>query len=176
MPKIKTNCYFAAYFQTMTNNDNQNFTFRVENKNRATKCYVLYIMAVVLLVAAGFYFISQDVVWPLFLLIAVAVLLFMFVSKLKPSYFEFVAYPDYFKVNYYVITSVMRDYQSIEVAIDSFRGYRIEKAMHGLKKTLTISTLTQFGIADYPSISISALSEAEIARLSIVMKDLLKEA
>ena len=75
-------------------------------------------------------------------------------------------------IKYYPIITIMKkDYDSIEFSQKALVNFRIEKAM-GFKD-LEIAIRTKRGIAEYPLISLSALSKVEIEQISDALKEII---
>lgn len=76
-------------------------------------------------------------------------------------------------IKYYPIISIFKkDYGSIEFAQKSLVNFQIEKAM-GFAD-LQIAIRTKRGIAEYPSISMAALSKAEIEQISSALLGIIR--
>jgi hypothetical protein len=75
-------------------------------------------------------------------------------------------------IKYYPIITIMKkEYESIEFAQKALVNFRIERAM-GFKD-LEIAIRTKRGIAEYPQISLSALSKVEIEQISNALKEII---
>jgi len=75
-------------------------------------------------------------------------------------------------IKYYPIISILKkEYESIEFSHKSLAGFQIEKAM-GFAD-LQIAIKTKRGIAEYPSISLAALSEEEIEQIRVALTAIL---
>ena len=75
-------------------------------------------------------------------------------------------------IRYYPIISIFKKgYQSIEFSHKMLVGFQIEKAL-GFSD-LTIAIKTKRGIAEYPSISLAALSKGEIEQIRTALSDIL---
>lgn len=76
-------------------------------------------------------------------------------------------------IRYYPIISIMKkEYESIEFTHQNLLNFQIEKAM-GFAD-LTIAIKTKRGIAEYPSISLAAMSKAEIAQISAAINEIMR--
>jgi hypothetical protein len=76
-------------------------------------------------------------------------------------------------IRYYPIISIMKkEYESIEFTHQNLLNFQIEKAM-GFAD-LTIAIKTKRGIAEYPSISLAAMSKAEIAQISAALNEIMR--
>jgi len=74
-------------------------------------------------------------------------------------------------IRYYPVISILKkDYESIEFAQSALVNFQIEKAM-GFAD-LTIAIRTKRGIAEYPSISLAAMSKGEIEQISLALSEI----
>jgi len=75
-------------------------------------------------------------------------------------------------IKYYPIISIMKkEYESIEFLHKSLVGFKVERAM-GFAD-LQIAIKTKRGIAEYPSISLAALSKTEIEQIKSALSTIL---
>lgn len=76
-------------------------------------------------------------------------------------------------IRYYPVISILKkEYESIEFSHQSLVNFQIERAM-GFAD-LTIAIRTKRGIAEYPSISLAAMSKAEIKQISSALSEIMK--
>lgn len=76
-------------------------------------------------------------------------------------------------IRYYPIISILKkEFESIEFAHQSLLNFKIEKAM-GFAD-LQIAIKTKRGIAEYPSISLAALSKDEIEQISFALTEIVR--
>ncbi|HEX7585459.1 MAG TPA: hypothetical protein VF373_12270 [Prolixibacteraceae bacterium] len=76
-------------------------------------------------------------------------------------------------IRYYPIISILKkEYESIEFAHQSLLNFKIERAM-GFAD-LQIAIKTKRGVAEYPSISLAALSKDEIEQISFALREIVK--
>jgi len=74
-------------------------------------------------------------------------------------------------IRYYPVISILKkNYESIEFAQSALVNFQIEKAM-GFAD-LTIAIRTKRGIAEYPSISLAAMSKGEIEQISLALSEI----
>jgi len=52
-------------------------------------------------------------------------------------------------------------------------GYELKKSFFGLRKMLTISVTSKYGIADYPPISVTLLNKKELSQIFKVLKEII---
>lgn len=78
-------------------------------------------------------------------------------------------------IKYYPVISILKkEYDSIEFPQKTLVGFKIEKAL-GFSD-LQIAIKTKRGIAEYPSISLSALSKSEIEQIKSALTDILSKS
>jgi len=76
-------------------------------------------------------------------------------------------------IRYYPVISILKkEYESIEFAQSALVNFQIEKAM-GFAD-LTIAIRTKRGIAEYPSISLAAMSNAETEQISLALSEIMR--
>jgi len=74
-------------------------------------------------------------------------------------------------IRYYPVISILKkEYESIEFTHSALVNFQIEKAM-GFAD-LTIAIRTKRGIAEYPSISLAAMSKGEIEQISLALSEI----
>jgi len=95
-------------------------------------------------------------------------------------YLVYAFYNYYLNINYIVFTTsnkkITLRYSSvrpsdskrnaIEIPLKNFKSYKIQKEFFGLKKNLILYVITKTGVAKYPPVSISSLSDEEIKRIA----------
>lgn len=78
-------------------------------------------------------------------------------------------------IKYYPVISILKkEYDSIEFPQKTLVGFKIEKSL-GFSD-LQIAIKTKRGIAEYPSISLSALSKNEIEQIKTALTDILSKS
>lgn len=78
-------------------------------------------------------------------------------------------------IKYYPVISILKkEYDSIEFPQKTLVGFKIEKAL-GFSD-LQIAIKTKRGIAEYPSISLSALSKSEIEKIKSALTEILSKS
>ena len=76
------------------------------------------------------------------------------------------------QIKYYPIISILKkEYEAIEFPQKVLLGFKVEKAL-GFTD-LQIDIRTKLGVAEYPSISLSALSKVEIERIRQALSDII---
>lgn len=75
-------------------------------------------------------------------------------------------------IKYYPIISILKkEYEAIEFSHQSLVDFQIEQAL-GFAD-LTIAIRTKRGIAEYPTISLAALSKAEIGQIRLALEEII---
>lgn len=72
-----------------------------------------------------------------------------------------------------IISFLKKNYESIEFPQDNLLNFKVEKGL-GFSD-LTIAIRTKRGIAEYPSISLAALSKADIEKISAALLEIMKK-
>lgn len=76
-------------------------------------------------------------------------------------------------IKYYPIISILKkEYEAIEFLHQSLVDFQIEQAL-GFAD-LTIAIKTKRGIAEYPTISLAALSKAEIGQIRLALEEIIR--
>jgi hypothetical protein len=153
----------------METKDNQNFIFQLSNKNRSIRYFLLFIGSGIVFSGLGFWCVAKEEIYLLIGLVVIAIAYFFAFTKIKPSFVEFVTTEKEFQFNYYSVSSVTRDYQSIEIPFADYYGCEITTSVFGMKKELVLTVRSAYGLADYPPISISILSKNEIDQILYIL-------
>jgi len=76
-------------------------------------------------------------------------------------------------IRYYSVFSVSRSYETIEIPVENLRKISVKKLLFGLKWDLRLIVKIREGIAEYPPLSLSALSFKDrrnlISRLKLLI-------
>lgn len=149
--------------------ENINLIYQFNNKSRSTGFYILYILSgvVFLLASCILIFTNRDIL--LVVTIIVAIIYFILLHRIKPSYIEVLVTDHELQVNYYSVAAALKSYRSILIEIDHFKGFIIKKSTLGLSRQLILSVESKKGLADYPPVSISILKKSEIDQISTVL-------
>lgn len=158
----------------MNPKENINFIFQFNNKNRSGIFFVFFIFSGVLLLGLAFYFVAVNMNYELLATILLAVGYFILFNKIKPSFFEMLVTEQHLQVNFYSVSSAVRNYQSLEMELYQLLGFKIKQSMLGMKKTLILSVQSKYGIADYPPISVSILKKNEIEQVAYVLNKIIE--
>ncbi len=76
---------------------------------------------------------------------------------------------------YYSLRPLNKQHRSIEIPINSFGGFKIQKSFFGLKKELILYQKVQGKLAKYPPISITALNKEQFLLLNNALTSIIKK-
>lgn len=152
--------------------ENINFIFQLNNKNRSTNFFLLFISSGVVFMAIAFYFVAINRTIDLLFTTLLAIGYFVLFSKIKPSFFELLVTDDRMQVNFYSVSSTFRNYQSIEIYLHQLKNFHVKQQFGGLVKQLILSVESKYGLADYPPVSISILTKKERSQLLLVLQEI----
>ncbi len=146
----------------------------IENSKRISRIKTLFYLGVGLLTLAalGFIFIGKD----LYALISggIVIVWFLVFQFADFQYIWFTLKEKKIKLRFYQAVKFGRkDYQTIEFHIDLLRNYRFEDAVFGLVKDLVLVVKTFKGMAEYPPVSLAALSAREREQLEQILREIL---
>ncbi|MDA3880239.1 MAG: hypothetical protein PF436_07630 [Prolixibacteraceae bacterium] len=158
----------------MNPKENINFIFQLNNKDRSGNFFVLFILSGIVFLGLAFLFVATNKTYELIVTILLAVGFFIMFNKIKPSFFEMLVTERYLQVNFYSVSSTVRNYQSVEMNLHQLIGFKVNQSILGMKKTLILSVQSRYGIADYPPISVSILKKNEIEQVAHVLNRILE--
>ena len=156
----------------MESKENINFIFQLNNKNRSTNFFLLFIGSGIGFLAIASYFVAFNRMIELIVTVLLAIVYFYLFNKIKPSFFELLITENRLQLNFYSVSSTMRNYQSIEIPLNQLKDFMIKKQLRGLNSNLILSVESKYGLADYPPVSISILSKKERAQIVRVLKEI----
>ncbi|MBN2805821.1 MAG: hypothetical protein JXR22_04115 [Prolixibacteraceae bacterium] len=157
----------------MVSKDNINFIFQLENKARAGNFFVAYIAGGILLSAAAILCVAFSRYQLLIPVSLLSILYVVLLNALKPSFVEVFVSEHFFRLNYYSVASTFRSYHSIGFELHQLKDYTVKRQFFGLKTKLILTVSSNFGLADYPPVSLSLLSKAEKEGLLHVLRQIL---
>ncbi len=159
----------------MNPKENINFIFQLNNKGRSGNFFILFILSGIVFLGLAFLFVATNKTYELIVTILLAVGFFILFNQIKPSFFEMLVTERYLQVNFYSVSSTVRNYQSVEMNLHQLVGFKVNQSILGMKKTLTLSVQSKYGIADYPPISVSILKKNEIEQVAHVLNKILED-
>lgn len=141
---------------------------KIDNKKRAGKIK-LFFMAVPFVIIAGtaLVFLFTDIKhfeWMALPLLAL-ILFFTVMFYFRYNFVSVYAGPDKVLVRYKSLSPFITPNNSVKINAKDFHQYNIVSRLNGKKKLLYLYQDSPGGIAKYPGISISALSDAEIQQI-----------
>lgn len=148
----------------------------IENSKRIRRIKTLFYLGVGLLALAALVFILTGL--DLFALISggVVVIWFLVFQYADFQYIWFTAAEKRVILRFYQAVKYGRkDYQTIEFPVDLLQSYRFENAVFGLVKDLILVVRTRKGVAEYPPVSLAALSGREREQLEEILNGMIKK-
>lgn len=144
------------------------------NQKRSKRIKRTFNLFGLLIAIAGltFFWLKQDIA--MYIAIGVFIVYVGVSAYADLCYISFSSSQGKIHIKYYPIISILKkNYESIEFSHQSLLDFRIDHAM-GFSD-LTIAIRTKRGIAEYPTISLAALSKAEIEQIRQVLDEIMKK-
>lgn len=141
---------------------------KLDNAKRAGRIRLFYMLIPLLVViAAGVTYLVYDVKDLLYMMYAfiVLVIFFIIMGIFRFNYIVFYAGPDKIRVRFKSLTPFNSPSNSVVIKIEDFHSYEIKTSLMGYKKVLILFQKTPSGLAKYPGIGFSALTDAEIEKI-----------
>ena len=136
--------------------DNRDIILKL-NKRR----YILILVYVTLMIIfffSGFFEENQKII--LAILISVIYIIYNIVSyHINFSYFSFRDDQEFLMFRFISMRPFDSNKKAVKISKSDFAGFKFEKSFFGYKENLILSIKTKKGIANYPPISLSALSQ-----------------
>jgi hypothetical protein len=146
----------------------------IDNSERIKHIKRLFYMLSVLLIASGATLLYLDDIGRALLAGGVLIVWFLIFQAIDFQYLYFSADTENIILRFYPAVKFGRkDYQTIEFPTRLLHDYSIEKSLFGLVNDLTLVVKTNRGIAEYPSVSMAALSKAEVKSIDKKLSQLL---
>lgn len=147
---------------------------KIENSKRVAKLRkVFYLVSVIIAVAALVFFLFDFI---LFGIIGIGIFAFWFLY-FQVSDYQYIQFSDENNkiiLRYYKIIRFGKgEYNSIEFPKNLLQNAFFENSIFGKMSDLTIIIKTKRGVAEYPSVSLSALSKEERKKIQITMNEIL---
>ena len=86
-------------------------------------------------------------------------------SIFRFNYIVFYAGPDKIRVRFKSLAPFNSSSNSVVIKTEDFHSYKIKYSLLGLKKVLILFQKTPSGLAKYPAIGFSALTDADIEKI-----------
>jgi hypothetical protein len=146
----------------------------VDNSERIKHIKRLFYMISVLLVVSGAALLYLDQTGRALIALGVLVVWFLVFQAIDFQYIHFSSEKEKLVLRFYPAVKFGRkDYQTIEFPTNLLHEYTIEKSMFGTVNDLTILVKTKRGVAEYPSISMAALSKSDQMKIEKALRELL---
>ncbi len=142
-----------------------------QNRSKQIKRTFNFIGISIVIVGLIFLWLKNDIAF--FIAAGIFAALIMLAQLAKLCYLNFNTSDGKVLIRYYPITSILKkEYESIEFPQQLLFNFQIENSM-GFSD-LKIAIKTKRGIAEYPTISLSAMSKAEIEQISNTLSEIIK--
>ncbi|MBI9067647.1 MAG: hypothetical protein JEZ09_10175 [Salinivirgaceae bacterium] len=141
---------------------------KIDNKQKASRIRVLYLIFPLLVVAGtALFFLLSDKVNIWYILYALLMLLayFIIMSFFRFNYVSFYAGPDQVRVRHKSLAPFKSANKSIQIKADSFHSFELVKTKKGKFKTLYLFQKSPGGVAKYPGISLTAVRRADAEKM-----------
>ncbi len=146
----------------------------IENSERIKHIKRLFYLISVLLVVSGAALLYLDQVGRALLAGGILIVWFLVFQAIDFQYIYFSTEEGKITLRYYPAVKFGRkDYQTIEFPSNLLHEYTIEKSLFGLVNDLTLLVKTKRGVAEYPSVSMAALSNSDQKNIEKMLRELL---
>lgn len=134
----------------------------IDNADRIKGIKRVFYLICVLLAASALALISLDQPGRALMAGGILVVWFLIFQAIDFQYIQFIYSPEKITLRYYPAVKFGRkDYQTIEFPSHLLYNYSVEKSLFGLVNDLVLRVKTKRGVAEYPSVSMAALSKAD---------------
>jgi hypothetical protein len=135
---------------------------------------LFYIGAGLWAVASLFFFLTGEDLYG-FIAAIILIVWFLAFQFIDFQYIYFEIHNEKITLRYYSVVKFGRkDYSTIEFPLSTLYDYHLEKSFFGLVHDLILVVKTKRGIADYPSVSLAAISKQERLQIENQLRTLLK--
>ncbi len=146
----------------------------VDNSERIKHIKRLFYMISVLLLISGAALLYLDQTGRALVAFGILVVWFLVFQAIDFQYIHFSNEEGKLVIRFYPAVKFGRkDYQTIEFPANLLHEYTIEKSMFGTVNDLTLLVKTKRGVAEYPSISMAALSKSDQLKIEQTLRGLL---
>jgi len=146
----------------------------VDNSERIKHIKRLFYMISVLLLISGAALLYLDQTGRALVAFGILVVWFLVFQAIDFQYIHFSNEEGKLVIRFYPAVKFGRkDYQTIEFPSNLLHEYTIEKSMFGTVNDLTLLVKTKRGVAEYPSISMAALSKSDQLKIEQTLRGLL---
>ncbi|MFZ5431391.1 MAG: hypothetical protein ACOZDD_14275 [Bacteroidota bacterium] len=146
----------------------------LDNSERIKHIKRLFYMISVLLVASFAALMFMDQVGRALLAAGILVVWFLVFQAIDFQYIYFSTDDDKIILRFYPAVKFGRkEYQTIEFPSNLLHDYTIEKSVFGMVEDLVLLVRTKRGVAEYPSVSMAALSQSDRQKIKRSLQELL---
>jgi len=142
----------------------------VNNQLQVAKIKLAYVISLIVGVfSLVFAFSSSYFTFENYIMLFFAVFLFIFFIYLiiiKPEYVYFAEIKNKIIIKNYPARPIFRNYKAYEINFDALYDYKIQKSFFDKRIELVLTVKTKKGKGNYPPMSLSALSNNELDKLS----------
>jgi hypothetical protein len=144
------------------------------NTQRIKQIKRLFYPGAVLMALAALAFILAGEDLPALIIGIVLIFWFLVFQLTDFQYIEFGIEENKLFLRYYPAVKFGRkEYQTIEFPVNTLHDYVFEKSFFGLVRDLTLVVRTRRGIAEYPSVSLAAVSKADQLKMEQTLREIL---
>ncbi len=146
----------------------------VDNTSRINQIKRLFYLISGMLVISAIVLLYLDQIGRALIAGGILIVWFLVFQAIDFQYFYFDIASDKLTVRFYPAVKFGRkDYQTIEFATKVLHDFVVEKSLFGIVNDLTLLVKTKRGIAEYPSISLAAVSKDDRDRIVKNLKQIL---
>lgn len=146
----------------------------INNLKRIKFIRQLFYMVSTILLAIIFLLFFKDVDGWALITVGILVVWFLVFQSIDFLYIEFGFENGIITVRYFPAVKIGRkEYQTIEFPANVLHDFTVEASIFGLVTDLTLMVRTRRGIAEYPSLSLAALSKADQEKIFEILNQLL---
>jgi hypothetical protein len=154
----------------------ENSAFVIKDKKR------LYIFSIILaiiiplvLFSDWFYNLGDGTprYWITAFVVFIYILYYIYRIYLNYNYIQATIESDKLIIRYYSLRPFTKIHRTIEIPINTFEGFKIEKKFYGRKNELILFQKIKGKIAKYPSISLSGLDKQQQEQMSALLNSII---
>lgn len=146
----------------------------VDNTSRINQIKRLFYLISGMIVISAIVLLYLDQIGRALIAGGILIAWFLVFQAIDFQYFYFDIESDKLTVRFYPAVKFGRkDYQTIEFATKVLHDFVVEKSLFGMVNDLTLLVKTKRGIAEYPSISLAAVSKDDRDRIVKNLKQIL---
>lgn len=153
----------------------KSITMEISNQERSKKIKRTFNILGIVIVLIGLTFLWLKLDIAVMITVGVFIIYVGIFQFANLCYVYFSTANEKISIKYYPIISIMKkDYEAIEFSQKSLVGFQVENAF-GFSD-LQIAIRTKRGLAEYPSISLSAMSKAEIEQIKSALTEIMSKS